>query len=326
MFSIIVPMYNSEKYIKKCLESLLSQSVDDYEILIVDDGSNDSSKNICMEYQRKNGKIKVYSQENGGVSKARNFGISKAKGDYIIFVDSDDWVDNNLLETIKLYIDQYTPDILIYGIKYIQENKVQFDSSKEEAICMEQNQIKEYITNLYEVGAISSSVNKVYKREVLRNSCFDESLKYGEDLKFNMRVFGSVKSIINIPKALYYYNKHENSLTTNIDKQQIREMLSLFQLSKEFFESIEIEKQRQDELLIRHYFEYLYPYYISEIANMKTMRIKEKNMLIQKIINADYLGYIKNLEKKGTFQKLVMSKNSILIIGYCNLLSLIQKK
>lgn len=326
MISIIIPMYNSENYIEKCLESLLAQTDSEYEILVIDDGSTDNSKSICTELQRKCDKIKLYSQNNSGVSNARNFGISKATGDYIMFVDSDDWVELDLLVSAEEYIQKYSPDVLIYGIKYMKGDKCSFNSSTDRIECFEYNQVKEYIIELYRTGAIASSVNKIYKRTVLKNIQFDEGLKYGEDLKFNMCVFQNVKSIVNMPQAFYCYNRHENSLSTNIDARQIKEMLSLYCESKMFFHNLDIDEQKKNELLERHYFGYLYPYHISLIAKQKSMSMKEKGKLIQEILNTDYLEYVKNLKKRGVFQNLVMSKNSVLIIGYCNLLSVIQKK
>lgn len=326
MISIIVPVYNSENYIKKCLESLLEQKESNYEIIVIDDGSTDKSKSVCAELQKKSDKIKLYSQDNSGVSNARNYGVSQANGDYVMFVDSDDWIEPDLLISAEEYIKKCNPDVIVYGIKYIDGGKCSYDSSTTKVECFEQNQVKEYIVDLYHTGAIASSVNKIYKRTIVKNVQFDEKLKYGEDLKFNMCVFENVKSIVNMPKAFYCYNRHENSLSTNIDARQIKEMLSLYHESEKFFHNLDIDVQKKNELLERHYFGYLYPYHISLLAKQKNMSMKEKGELIQEILNTDYLKYVKDLEKKGVFQKLLVCKNSILIIEYCKLLSLIQKK
>lgn len=326
MISIIVPVYNSENYIKKCLKSLLEQTESNYEIIVIDDGSTDKSKSVCVELQKKSNKIKLYSQDNAGVSNARNYGISQAIGDYVMFVDSDDWIEPDLLISAEKYIKKCSPDVIVYGIKYMEGDKCVYDSSTTKVECFEQNQVKKCIVDLYHTGVIASSVNKVYKKTMLKNIQFDEKLKYGEDLKFNMSVFANVKSIVNMPKAFYFYNRHENSLSTNIDARQIKEMLSLYHESEKFFHNLDIGVQKKNELLERHYFEYLYPYHISLLAKQKNMSMKEKGELIQEILNTDYLKYVKALEKKGVFQKLLMCKNSMIIIGYCKLLSLIQKK
>ena len=118
-YSFIVPVYNTEKYLKKCLDSLVNQTYDDFEIIIVNDGSTDNSKSIIDEYKKKNKNIVVINQENQGLSMARNNGVKKASGDYIIFVDSDDYVEEKLLEEINKNIKK--EDVLRFQV--IEENK-----------------------------------------------------------------------------------------------------------------------------------------------------------------------------------------------------------
>ncbi len=122
-FSIIVPIYNVEKYLSKCFDSILNQSYTDFEIIAVNDGSPDNSQAIIDEYAKNYpDKIKPYIKENGGLSDARNFGVEKAQGDYLLFVDSDDYLDSSALQGIKAAIDNCTPDIIGFNIVTVNEN------------------------------------------------------------------------------------------------------------------------------------------------------------------------------------------------------------
>ena len=123
-FSVIVPVYNTEKYLRKCIDSILNQSYDDYEIIIVNDGSTDSSKKIINEYCKTfSSKIKGVHKKNGGLSDARNKGVKKACGDYLLFVDSDDYIEKNLLKTLSKKLKD-EPDIIRFQIKEVHEDKV----------------------------------------------------------------------------------------------------------------------------------------------------------------------------------------------------------
>ena len=121
--SIIVPVYNTEKYITRCINSILEQTFENWELLLIDDGSRDSSGKICDIFQKKDSRIKVIHKKNEGVSIARNLGITLSKGNYITFVDSDDWIDKDYLELMYIAIKKMNVDILVTGCVYEKENK-----------------------------------------------------------------------------------------------------------------------------------------------------------------------------------------------------------
>lgn len=122
-FSVIVPIYKVEKYVRKCIESILSQTYEDYELILVDDGSPDNCPSICDEYAEKDRRIIVIHKSNGGLVSARNIGVQTASGDYICYVDGDDWIQNNFLETIyNRGISQDNPDMVVFGALRQYEN------------------------------------------------------------------------------------------------------------------------------------------------------------------------------------------------------------
>ena len=130
--SVIVPVYNAEQYLRECLESLVNQTLEDLEIICVNDGSTDSSPKILEEYASKDSRIKIFHQENQGVSAARNLGISKVQGEYLVFVDSDDWIELNALEILYKTIDKRKSDILLFSnYRYYGDSSVKRDTRLE---------------------------------------------------------------------------------------------------------------------------------------------------------------------------------------------------
>ena len=121
--SVIVPIYNVEQYIHKCVDSILNQNFKDFELILVDDGSPDSCGKICDEYAQKDERVKVIHKVNGGLSDARNFGLEKAKGEYVSFIDSDDWVDENIYSESLKYMEENDLDIVCFDVTEVRTNK-----------------------------------------------------------------------------------------------------------------------------------------------------------------------------------------------------------
>ena len=121
--TLIVPVYNVEKYLNRCIDSILNQTLEDFELILVDDGSKDNSGNICDEYMRKDRRVKVIHKENGGLSDARNSGIEISTGEYLSFIDSDDWVEKEFLETLYNNAIKYQAEIVIVNLHKVFDNK-----------------------------------------------------------------------------------------------------------------------------------------------------------------------------------------------------------
>ncbi len=207
LISIIVPVYNVELYLDKCIQSILAQSYPNFELLLIDDGSSDGSKEICDKYAKLDSRIRVFHRINGGVSSARNAGLEKAKGDWIAFIDADDWVFPNFLSdfvaslenNVDLYIQGYVDS---NNDKFVKDNRYWVSSD----LIVELDDV--YLGQLY--GFVW---NKLFKSSIIRlyHLHFDEQITMLEDLLFIYDYLLHAKSVVNISKANYYYWRHTSS-------------------------------------------------------------------------------------------------------------------
>lgn len=196
LISIIVPVYKVEKYIENCIKSLINQTYKNLEIILIDDGSPDRSGEICDKYASLDNRIKVFHFENGGVSAARNKGVEYAKGDYIGFVDSDDWVDHDMYETLFRLINEYTADIAICGYREIYPDKVEEMSNKDIKVMNNLEALELNILNDIDYQICTAPWNKLYKKEIVKNIKFPEGKVY-EDIIF------TTKALIESNKCVY---------------------------------------------------------------------------------------------------------------------------
>lgn len=212
--SIIIPVYNVEKYLSICLDSILAQSFTDFEVICINDGSDDKSLEILNEYKNKDSRIRVISQENAGVSAARNRGLNVANGEYISFVDPDDWIEPDCYEIAYNKAVNTNADMLFFGAKYVTDEIVEEKNLKSLYICLEEND------NLNEMIHITHTIwNKLFKNSFLKkhNIKFAENLKIAEDGVFNYFCILSNPNIVFLPVSLYNHRiSRDNSLTTQI--------------------------------------------------------------------------------------------------------------
>lgn len=191
--SIIVPVYNVEDVLERCIDSILSQKYADFELILIDDGSTDKSGEICDRYGREDARVEVYHIANSGVSEARNVGISKAKGEYITFIDSDDYVDATFLE--NLIDEDY--DFVRISYSIVDEN----GSYKDNAISKEEvyNRISNSdIIHLLKNGYLNGAVCKLYRRSVIESNriAFDKKINFGEDTLFTVEYLLHIDSVV----------------------------------------------------------------------------------------------------------------------------------
>lgn len=282
--SIIIPIYNNEAYIEKCITSLLQQTYPNIEIIAVDDGSTDTSYERLKQYQEQ---ITILYHDNHGVSYSRNRGIEVATGEYIMFVDGDDWIDSNMVESMMLQTEESTIDIVRCG--YIREYS---DKKEEFLICKES---KEYIDDKADIYQMFMKDYRLASPccQLIRKTCiqtlFDEHIKVGEDYLFNLALYTNASSFVFLPNTSYHYLYNMGSATTglsiekiekrcedaltvysslysylkiwNIDNKQNRKQVS-YRILKELnmkllacFQTNTITKKEQKEL-IRHYFKH----------------------------------------------------------------------
>lgn len=215
MISIIVPVYNAEKYIRSCIESILAQTFTDFELILVDDGSPDNCPAICDEYAEKDSRIKVIHQENGGVSSARNVGLNTATGQYIMFCDSDDYVFGDWVADMYFGISRYPEALLVANVEYgVDRNVCAADAPI--AVDVEFKQCSYY--TLYKTGLSAYVVNKIFKRDIIMNNNirFDESVGFSEDVQFTCEYLRHCKEIRLLDKKLYYYRDNPNGAMRKI--------------------------------------------------------------------------------------------------------------
>lgn len=206
--TIIVAVYNIDKYIDECINSICKQSYKNLEIILVDDGSTDRSAEICDKWCEKDKRIRVVHKKNGGVSTTRNVGIKEASGELVVFVDGDDWLER---EAVSVLVSNYEDGVLIAAGYYI-------DNQQETQLVVKERKSKnvvggkEIVVSLFEKGLFSSIWNKIYNLNVIRNNniAFNENMSLGEDILFNLSYLSATKGKIrNVDKVLYHYVRRD---------------------------------------------------------------------------------------------------------------------
>lgn len=241
LISIIIPVYKVEKYLEKCIESVLKQTYTNLQIILVDDGSPDNCGKICDEYAKKDPRIEVIHKVNGGLSDARNVGIAKAKGKYIGFVDSDDYIKEDMYEILINLIKEYDADVSICNLYDVIDGK--------EYIKNNENGIQEYsrLEILKEVlldkNIQSYAWNKLYKKELFDEIKYPIGKKY-EDIGTTFYVFEKCNKIVVTSEPEYYYLKRSDSLVNNVTESTVLDYTDII-IQRYLYTQKNIEKLRK---------------------------------------------------------------------------------
>lgn len=211
--SIIVPIYNVEKFLPRCLDSLLAQTFPDFELLLIDDGSKDRSGDICDKYALKDQRIRVFHKENGGVASARQFGVSLATGEYVIHIDADDWIESNMLCDMVDKIGN--ADILVTD--YYHNSKLGEQKYVRQKDCATSEELLEAIVK----GEVFGSLwHKLLRRNLYQSIKFNTDLTFCEDQLLLFKILTTYKcKVINLHKAYYHYEYCESSITQRTDRE-----------------------------------------------------------------------------------------------------------
>lgn len=217
--SVIVPVYNVEKYLKRCLDSITNQSFKNLEILVINDGSTDSSAEICDNYALKDSRIRVIHKKNGGLSDARNVGIQAATGNYIGFVDSDDFIHKDFYHVLYNTMKNYQCDVVEVGYKEVFENEnvplEEYTIMDEEVSAIKYfEKDKAVINSILDHDLRNYAWNKLYKRELWDNIKFPKG-KLFEDVFTTYQIFNNCTKIVKVEKKLYYYFQRANSIVNS---------------------------------------------------------------------------------------------------------------
>ena len=210
--SIVIPVWNIENELGKCIESILSQTYKNFELILINDGTEDNSFEIMKKYQKKDKRIRVYSWENHGVAKTRNWGIELAKGKYLMFIDGDDYVDHDYVETL---------------VKNIKNNKIVISGYKKVNLEEEVLEVVSMEDNVWSKFKISATVGKLYELKFLKDNHLKqpEDISIGEDLVFNIQCYSKTPKIKVIPYTGYNYLQNPKSATNTIRKYDILPVL-----------------------------------------------------------------------------------------------------
>lgn len=211
--SIIVPVYNAEAYIRRCLDSILAQTFENFEVLLIDDGSIDATPAICDEYAAMDSRVKVFHKENGGVASARQVGVQNARGEYSIHADGDDWVDADMLETMLSAIKQNDSDVLIADFKGEASGGSTYSTQKPGSLEPLDVAHEIIVGNLH--GSLCNKLirHSLYRKYDIR---FIDGLNYCEDVMVLVRLFAHPVRISYLNRAFYHYNyQNESSITRN---------------------------------------------------------------------------------------------------------------
>lgn len=206
LVSVIVPVYKAEKYMHKCIDSILSQTLQDIEVLLIDDGSPDESGRICDEYAGKDTRVRVFHKENGGVSSARQMGLENAAGKYLIHADPDDWTEKDMLEELYHAAEEAKADMVICDFFW--------ESGKSSSVCRQQPPALDpdsVLTSLFQ-GIHGSCWNKLVRTELFRkyDIGFKDGLSFCEDLMINARLLRNPLKVAYVDKPFYHYVQHVN--------------------------------------------------------------------------------------------------------------------
>lgn len=206
--SVIVPVYNVAPYLTRCLDSILSQTDQNIEVLLIDDGSTDGSGEICDRFGARDARVRVFHQENRGVSAARNLGLDQCTGDYVAFVDSDDWIEAEMFREMVQAMEDSGADLAVCGeINVFQNENGSKMVTPDHWPSVKQTtklDIARYYRQIFSVSGLMC--NKIYRSAIIGDCRFDTGKSYGEDILFQLEVLKKAESAVLLPKPFYYYN------------------------------------------------------------------------------------------------------------------------
>lgn len=291
LFSILVPVYNAEQFLGECIDSVCSQSFSNWELILVDDGSTDSSGMIVDRYAQLDPRVHAYHKENGGQLHTRQFAVKQAKGEYCIFLDSDDLLDTNTLETIAAYIDKSHSDCIVYGFRIFDENARIIDmcsDSESIEITGTENNIVRLICNV----SYNSMCRKAIKRTILLNSIkdYDYSIRQAEDLQQSIDIYLQLNSVFYISEVLYNYRSNSSSIshTANIIKQQD----DIFKVRSYVLQQLVSKCSLCDDshIIIQNFFSKCFVSIIKQLA--PAMSYADYKDILKRYMKTDYFRYI----------------------------------
>lgn len=319
--SVIVPVYNAEKYLKECVDSIVNQTYNNFEVILINDGSIDNSKNICEEYEKKYENIKVLNIENHGVSYSRNLGIEQSNGEYIIFIDSDDYIKENMIEELIKIQEEHEDEFLIYNYSKVY-NEIEKNKCNVPDKSISKKELLDKFFVYYNNLIINPPWNKMYKSKIIKdnNIRFNINFKIGEDLLFNLEYFKYCDKIKILDDSYYYYRINPSSVTNKYRENYYENQNYLLNKIRNLLE----ENQAFNEENQNAYREHKCNSIINSIQNLfiKSCPLSnsQKKEEIQKLVTLKEANYLKDMKydllQLKILRKLIIRKNVNLIIVF----------
>ena len=335
--SVLMPVYNSEKFLEETVQTVINQSYTNWELILVDDGSTDNSKKLCDELRKKENRIKFIDKKNTGVSDTRNVALKNAKGQYVVFVDSDDLIHEDYLKILINSIEKNNSDISVCNFierKISNTGKVE-DITREFYLkeVMEMSEMKDYIMDFGNSGLLNPLWNKIYKREIIENNniTFDEKVETGEDFIFNLQYFRKVKKISFIKDSLYYYiRRNNNSITYKYIENMYEKGWEIHWLLEGFLKDMGFYNEENAYVLYGNHLTGVFSAFLNLYHDHCKLTSKEKRSYIKKIISKSYVKECAANRKKdkgiiGLTSLLVRINNTVLISAVFKAIALVRK-
>ena len=308
IISVVISIYNSEAYLVQCISSLLKQSYNDIEILLINDGSTDNSERICLDFEKSDSRVRYYKKKNGGLSSARNYGIAVAQGDYIMFLDSDDWFDADMIATMVAQAEKGKYDLVSQGfhVEFLGESYTR-------SICLENDissdDVSTVIAALEDKGLFNSACNKLYKRSIIQENeiRFSTGTEPGEDLLFNCDFFRRINAAKGLTYCGYHYVKRDSvSLTSRYYENYYEKVLQFLESRKTLYEDVNMESA----IAKKHIYNTTTSYAISIISNLynkhaKLRRLDRIGIISKMIDNKDITVAIQNVQYMNLYVQLL---------------------
>lgn len=280
--SIVVPAFNTEAYLEQCLVSILMQTFKNYEVIIVNDGSNDLTPEIANVFQHCDKRFKLISQKNGGLSNARNVGVKQANGEFITFIDSDDWIDENYIETLYNAIKKNNCDIATASIirKRQKSQKYRVHYKKEKVY----NSLQEKL-DVCKVPVCCYVWNKLYKAQLVKKVNFKEGV-YFEDVIWTPQILELANGLVTVPNTVYWYRVNQNSIVKKSSKKKQFDAYKAKKFLIEFLASKGIEFPKKTRTLTKETISFV---------GIPIIKIKEYNNTLMYFLFGLILLYKKNI-------------------------------
>lgn len=316
LISIVVPIYKVEKYINKCIDSIINQTYKNIEIILVDDGSEDVCSEICDEYASKDNRIRVIHKINGGLSSARNIGIDKASGMYIAFVDSDDYISERMIEILYENIKKYNADISICDFEYVNEKGQKLDIKYENKICKGCINGKEIINKSYLLKNGAYWVvawNKLYKTELFKGIRYPEGKIHEDEFIIHKLIYNATKIICDDYKGYYYVQRPGSIMYNGITYKSFDKVEAYFDRGRYLIENnmneaayhvlcagiemaYEIRELNKSNSDFKYRYKKLRKQYINLCKKIKNISFKQKIILALEVINLETVKKLRSVK------------------------------